>query len=605
MVGNIAREAKKEMRGADNRKCSNALQDIRDTGINVILDEASNICAATSLENECFFEEKRAKKRKRLTLEESPANAGFVGSRYWRHRACGALDGSNCGGCQQSTVFYLVVLTRAPLLLIFPPPLPFLLIVLIPSWRFRAPTVLRLALTRALGGRFDHHNTGGSWDSLVTRLGDYCLGGAGTCAIRVVTRRCWYLQFVNSPGAPADINPALSPKHEQKTRTGSEMQGKILQKLIISYIKTPLSTSVMPPRKEPWSLYKTSIRYVLNMIGEACFTMEKRYGNYDHDKCREQIVIFQEYLAYNLPSTILDELWDVRRFVTETNLKNDHRILTAVSMHRNMLKFIVNHESYKFKVCGDNSFWMTQLSRLNNLVVLDLYLACTDEILKVVGKCCPKLEQIDIVSKMEADHTYADGNNLFNALKIKFFVSDNGLLHLSNCKKLKVIYMNKMIRSQSAGRVVSKSGIRQLIKALPNIEFVSYNDMGLVIAQEMDDVGTLSLRRIIDQHPDISHIFAAARLCPKLDNLSLCFPTFENAVGSHVKILNALAESTINSTTLELIMFPIGDSFFSLLVLTYVVLTDSSQLTSDGFEKLPDQIMYPYAAPYDLQKTCL
>nr|CAD7594944.1 unnamed protein product [Timema genevievae] len=37
----------------------------------------------------------------------------------------------------------------------------------------------------------------------------------------------------------------------------------------------------------------------------------------------------------------------------------------------------------------------------------------------------------------------------------------------------------------------------------------------------------------------------------------------------------------------------------------YVVLTDGSQLTSDGFEKLPDQIMYPYAEPYDLQKTCV
>nr|CAD7443163.1 unnamed protein product [Timema bartmani] len=35
----------------------------------------------------------------------------------------------------------------------------------------------------------------------------------------------------------------------------------------------------------------------------------------------------------------------------------------------------------------------------------------------------------------------------------------------------------------------------------------------------------------------------------------------------------------------------------------YVVLTDSSQRTSDGFKKLPDQIMYPYAEPYDLQKT--
>nr|CAD7571525.1 unnamed protein product [Timema californicum] len=33
-----------------------------------------------------------------------------------------------------------------------------------------------------------------------------------------------------------------------------------------------------------------------------------------------------------------------------------------------------------------------------------------------------------------------------------------------------------------------------------------------------------------------------------------------------------------------------------------LVLTDSSQLTTDGFEKLPDQIIYPYAEPYDLQK---
>nr|CAD7405230.1 unnamed protein product [Timema cristinae] len=33
-----------------------------------------------------------------------------------------------------------------------------------------------------------------------------------------------------------------------------------------------------------------------------------------------------------------------------------------------------------------------------------------------------------------------------------------------------------------------------------------------------------------------------------------------------------------------------------------LVLTDSSQLTVDSFEKLPDQIMYPYAEPYDLQK---
>nr|CAD7397877.1 unnamed protein product [Timema poppensis] len=36
--------------------------------------------------------------------------------------------------------------------------------------------------------------------------------------------------------------------------------------------------------------------------------------------------------------------------------------------------------------------------------------------------------------------------------------------------------------------------------------------------------------------------------------------------------------------------------------MTSLVLIDSSQLRADGFKKLPDQIMYPYAEPYDQQK---
>nr|CAD7423350.1 unnamed protein product [Timema monikensis] len=36
--------------------------------------------------------------------------------------------------------------------------------------------------------------------------------------------------------------------------------------------------------------------------------------------------------------------------------------------------------------------------------------------------------------------------------------------------------------------------------------------------------------------------------------------------------------------------------------MTSLVLTDSSQLRDDGFEILPDQIMYFYAKPYDLQE---
>nr|CAD7393392.1 unnamed protein product [Timema cristinae] len=37
-------------------------------------------------------------------------------------------------------------------------------------------------------------------------------------------------------------------------------------------------------------------------------------------------------------------------------------------------------------------------------------------------------------------------------------------------------------------------------------------------------------------------------------------------------------------------------------IMASLMLSDSSQLTADGFENLPDQIIYPYVEPYDLQK---
>nr|CAD7432002.1 unnamed protein product [Timema monikensis] len=43
-------------------------------------------------------------------------------------------------------------------------------------------------------------------------------------------------------------------------------------------------------------------------------------------------------------------------------------------------------------------------------------------------------------------------------------------------------------------------------------------------------------------------------------------------------------------------------TFVNISPMTSLVLTDSSQLTSDNFKKLPDQITYPYSEPDDLQK---
>ncbi len=49
----------------------------------------------------------------------------------------------------------------------------------------------------------------------------------------------------------------------------------------------------------------------------------------------------------------------------------------------------------------DELFWHTQLRRLTNLVSLSLNLIATDDILVLVGESCPKLEIVNIISRIK------------------------------------------------------------------------------------------------------------------------------------------------------------------------------------------------------------
>nr|CAD7201089.1 unnamed protein product [Timema douglasi] len=62
-------------------------------------------------------------------------------------------------------------------------------------------------------------------------------------------------------------------------------------------------------------------------------------------------------------------------------------------------------------------------------------------------------------------------------------------------------------------------------------------------------------------------------------------------------------ERHVASSTLDIwLKLEILRGFFYSSPMASLVQTDSSQLTTKSFEKLPDQILYPYAEPYDLQK---
>jgi len=311
----------------------------------------------------------------------------------------------------------------------------------------------------------------------------------------------------------------------------------------------------MPPHKLPRSLFKIALAHVEALVNLSCRNIEKIYGNYDENKCQQQVVVLQEYLLSNIPGMVLDEVFEERTVRRPEPDKHDLRISLAVYMHSNMRKFSVNNWTVDLKFDLDNAFWVEHLMRLHNLVVLDLHLICTDEILEVVGTNCHKLEQINIVSKVEPVHTMNQTHEIFNALKLKFFVSDVGLHYLCNCKLLKKVTMNKFLRSHYGGRMMTVTGIRALVKSLPYLQNITYDDMGLVISEQMEDVQQLPLTHLSDYHPRPSHIVAAAQLCCNLQHLCLRFPN-QTTVCSATDILESLASSNLRVSILELIHFP-------------------------------------------------
>lgn len=306
----------------------------------------------------------------------------------------------------------------------------------------------------------------------------------------------------------------------------------------------------MAPYIQPKTLYTLALSHIGNSVREACDRIQFNYGTYDNPESVSEAAKLQNYLLSSVPGMVVDELCEEQRF---HDGRLDVRIKLAVYMHPLMRKFSIAHRSWEIKQDLDD-FWIQKIPSLTRLVVLSLYHVATDEIIEVVSNNCPLLEDINIVSKVENVRNSTESEN-FNAMKLKFFVSDVGLNHLVKCKRLKIITTNKTIRSNCGGRMMTHDGFRSLLRGLPNLEMVRYGDLGSVIATGMENVGELALTYVSDNHPDASHIEATSRLCPHLKHLSLSLPHQERFSGPDAMsedVARSLANSDIKPSILEL-----------------------------------------------------
>lgn len=314
---------------------------------------------------------------------------------------------------------------------------------------------------------------------------------------------------------------------------------------------------MMPPYKCPKSLYTDCLEQVKKLIEKCCVNIEDKYGNFDRLECQQQTHLFQAYLLSKIPGIVLDDVCEV---VTSMHLVNprqhDLRIALSVYMHKGMRKFSSPFQ-YSLPTLTKKTFWQDHIANLHNIIKLDINRICSDEILEVVGNNCSKLEEIHILSRLECD------SDSFNALKLKFSISDQGLLYLSKCKQLKKIMMNRYLRSVHGGRMMTNAGIRKLVKSLPNIQFINYENMGSILAEDMEDINYIPLIYISDIPSSSKDINAINKLCTNLRHL--CLKYRHNSSESPNKILKTLALSDIKIATLELVNFPFCEEMIELL----------------------------------------
>lgn len=363
----------------------------------------------------------------------------------------------------------------------------------------------------------------------------------------------------------------------------------------------------MAPRIQPWPLYRICLASASNLVDQACTNIFLEHGSYANQECLDAVTSLQKHLISFMPLTLFEQLAEDRNSRNRNNnplflWSKDPRIKLALFLHPSMRKFTVDGKgnellflqqgSDDFGNNGtsglDDFFWCAHIRRLVNLVELNLNLIATDEILILVGNFCSKLEVVNIVSRIKQDYIQQDQqdvNNpagapgqpappIFPAISLRFCVSDVGLASLIKCKSLRKIVIQNTNNMAMQNRGITLSGVRTLVKTLPNLEIVAFGSLGKVLANgfDLDDQPSLKLAHFYEIDPAFVNVNHLQKLCPNLAHINLSVPISMNENGGVeanvnycAAILQSLADSSLPLRSIEMQHFPYCPAFENLL----------------------------------------
>lgn len=191
-----------------------------------------------------------------------------------------------------------------------------------------------------------------------------------------------------------------------------------------------------------------------------------------------------------------------------------------ITCHNQMTEFSSKYIEIK------PTYWLDLFSQnFENLKVLNLALTCNDDLLKLIPTYCPNLETLNASSRYVLQHPSItiSGRGYFG---IHLAVSDAGLRHLKDCKKLRVLVLNEPRGERPiANNHITYNGLRYLLRHIRTLEDISYSDIGHVITTNFEDSRRLNLKVIRHIHPTGSSLRRIFNLCKQIKVLNLRDPT--------------------------------------------------------------------------------
>lgn len=215
-------------------------------------------------------------------------------------------------------------------------------------------------------------------------------------------------------------------------------------------------------------------------------------------------------------------IFSVLNDILEYNSKSDSATESALEQYY-FFQIVSHNQLRKFSskyIELSVSYWRSLFEEnFLNLKILNFALCCNDVILEMLPKYCPHLEYLNATSK----YVFRDAHSVYrNTRMLHLPVSDAGLCHLKECKRLRVLVINEPRGEHPiATNQITYNGLRYLLNHVNTLEDISYSDIGYVITTNFSNVSTLNLTTIRHIHPTAFTLREIFRLCKRISLLNL------------------------------------------------------------------------------------